>query len=357
MREGAERTRHRSATADSLQAEAGAQVEEAADGWGAESRRGKRRDDRAAGRGRRTTVALATGCAGERSTGAMGIRKGRSPKAPAVEETPTMGHGRAAGATRMGKGTAVGNGEDGPRRPAHSGAVRRGSAAGAWGLKRTRRAREAEAARSGKGEGAAHADTHKESQHKPDAAASTTPTASAEGDPRSAARAKPATAQAAKVRASAAMSVGRRERGASTDEASSLTLDSPARPATIGSARTDGALNVSRTDGRRQNRSAGTGLRRLGATVRQTSAQHARVLARHSPHRACSFGDDADGDGAGGDRSAPSPSGLTSRASCLTQRMIHSRVAARSSPGYRTSRSWGRCGARLPARLAGRLGA
>lgn len=312
MREVRGRRRYtgRCAAADSLAAEAGARVEEAADGWGAGSRHGRRRDDRAAAWDRRTTVALAIGSAGERSTGAMGIR------------TP---------------GTVVRNSDlRGKGQPGDQ---------------------VVDSTRWGKGKGGAHG-SHHASQHTAPAAASTTPTASAEGDPRSAARAKPATAQAASVRAARpAMSGTPRAKGASADGAPSLTLDSPVRPATIGSARTDGAWNVSRTDGRRQNRSAGTGIRRIGATVRQTSAQQARVLARHSPHRACSFRDDADGDGAGGDRSAPSPSGLTSRASRFTQRMIHSRVAACSSPGYRTSRVWGRCGARLPARLAGRLGA
>lgn len=212
-------------------------------------------------------------------------------------------------------------------------------------------------ARSGKGKGGAHG-SHHASQHTAPAAASTTPTASAEGDPRSAARAKPATAQAASVRAARpAISGAPRAKGASADGAPSPTLDSPVRPATIGSARTDGACDVRTADCRRQNRSAGTSLCSTGAEARQAGAQQARVHERYSPHRACSFRDDADGEGAGSDRSAPSPSRLTSRAICLTQRMIHSRVAARSNPGYRTSRGWGRCGVRLPARLAGRLGA
>lgn len=78
MREVRGRRRYtgRSATADSLAAEAGAQVDKAADGWGAESRCEKRRDDHVAGGDRRTTVVHVGGSAGERSTGAVEIWRG-----------------------------------------------------------------------------------------------------------------------------------------------------------------------------------------------------------------------------------------------------------------------------------------
>ena len=210
MREVRGRRRYtgRCAAADSLAAEAGARVEEAADGWGAGSRHGRRRDDRAAAWDRRTTVALAIGSAGERSTGAMGIR------------TP---------------GTVVRNSDlRGKGQPGDQ---------------------VVDSTRWGKGKGGAHG-SHHASQHTAPAAASTTPTASAEGDPRSAARAKPATAQTARVRATRpAMSGAPRAKGASADGAPSPTLDSPVRPATIGSARTDGAwdgredVRVRRGDG------------------------------------------------------------------------------------------------------------
>lgn len=102
----------------------------------------------------RTRYTGATATCWQASAGAR-EEKGRSPKAPAVHGGTVQtgwaqeGDGRIVGAMRRGDGAAAGNEEDGPDRPDHSGAVRKGSAADAWGLKRTRRAREAEAARSG----------------------------------------------------------------------------------------------------------------------------------------------------------------------------------------------------------------
>lgn len=261
MREvrGRRRYTDRCATADCLQAEAGARGKEAADGWGAESRRGKRRDDRAAGGDRGTTVALTCRSAGERSTGATGIRggggaaakKGRSPKAPAVlggigslQESarrihPTD-HGRAETA-RMGTLGLVGNWDSNPSdRGVHSRAIGEG-ATGVWGAKRTRRAQAAKATQSTKPDddswkfppGAknilanirqelaeqakifieikfrrinAHHVIPPASHSSPADAASTTPTPKANADPFRAARVKPATAQTAKVRASAVTS-------------------------------------------------------------------------------------------------------------------------------------------------------
>ncbi|GJE77746.1 hypothetical protein BGCPKDLD_4353 [Methylorubrum suomiense] len=81
--------------------------------------------------------------------------------------------------------------------------VRKGSAADAWGLKRTRRAREAEAARWGKGEGDAHG-SRSTNQSAPAARISTPPSTSGSAAPCFTARAMQTTAEAA--RASGAIS-------------------------------------------------------------------------------------------------------------------------------------------------------
>lgn len=137
-------------------------------------------------------------------------RRGRSPKAPAVTEGTIQdgcalaGHGRIVGTMRRGEApTTIGNGGHRRHRPDHSGAVRKGSAADAWGLKRTRRAREAEAARWGKGEGDAHG-SRSTNQSAPAARISTPPSTSGSAAPCFTARAMQTTAEAA--RASGAIS-------------------------------------------------------------------------------------------------------------------------------------------------------
>lgn len=260
MREvrGRRRYTDRCATADCLQAEAGARGKEAADGWGAESRRGKRRDDRAAGGDRGTTVALTCRSAGERSTGATGIRGGggAAAKRPEPEGPGSLGRNRLSPGERPpdppdGPWTrgdrANGDARAGrklgqqPERSRGSFPRDRRGRDGCLGAKRTRRAQAAKATQSTKPDddswkfppGAknilanirqelaeqakifieikfrrinAHHVIPPASHSSPADAASTTPTPKANADPFRAARVKPATAQTAKVRASAVTS-------------------------------------------------------------------------------------------------------------------------------------------------------
>ena len=157
MREvrGRRRYADRSATADSLAAEAGARVEERA-----------QEKDRSRGNG-------------------SGQVLGRNPRHGGVGRGAAADFGGAAGTARKGTPDLVGNGDlRGKGRPGDH-AVH--------------------SARWGKGEGGAHANTIEASQHSPAAAASTTPTASENEQPTAEARANPARATTAKVVASAAI--------------------------------------------------------------------------------------------------------------------------------------------------------
>lgn len=88
----------------------------------------------------RTRYTGATATCWQASAGARD-EKGRSPQAPAVTEGTIQdgcalaGHGRIVKTMRRGEApTTIGNGGHRRHRPGHSSAVRKGSAADAWGL-------------------------------------------------------------------------------------------------------------------------------------------------------------------------------------------------------------------------------